>query len=126
MSLTTKKILLVEDHAVTMQIVQYQLDFIGVRNVLTASSAQEALQIADAESPDLILMDIVLPDMSGLEATRKLKANPRTRMIPVVAITGRATREDGELCLESGCTGYLPKPVSIQHLKKAIEDVFPT
>ena len=124
MSLSAKKILLVEDHADTLEIVQLQLRSLGFRNLLTAKSAYEALRIAEAERPDLILMDIVLAGMSGLEATRKLKANPNTSQILVLAITARAMPGDRELCLQSGCDGYLAKPVSSRQLKKAIEEIF--
>lgn len=123
MSLNEKKILLVEDHPDTMEMVQRQLEHIGFGTVLTAWSAYSALKIAEAEKPDLILMDIVLPGMSGLEATRRLKVNPITCTIPVLATTARAMPGDKELCLQNGCDGYLPKPISWQQLKQAIEEL---
>jgi CheY-like chemotaxis protein len=124
MSPSAKKILLVEDHLDSLEVIQLQLRSLGFSNLIATKSAAEALRIAETEKPDLILMDIVLSGMSGLEATRRLKSNPNTAHIPVLAITARAMPRDRDLCLQSGCDGYLPKPASSRQLKKAIEEIF--
>lgn len=116
-----KKILIVEDHADTVELIQYQLKGIGYPTTSVAVNGAEALRKAYEEKPDLILLDIVLPDMSGFELARKLKADPRTRAVPVLAATAKAMHGDREKCLESGCDGYLSKPFLPNELKKEIE-----
>lgn len=116
-----KKVLLVEDHADTAGLIQKQLSHIGYPTVLVAANGPDALQKAYEEKPDLILMDISLPGMSGIEVTRRLKADPHTRSIPILAVTVKAMPGDRERCLESGCDGYLAKPFLHQQLKVEIE-----
>ncbi len=117
---------MVEDHTDTIEMVQRQLQHIGFGTVFTARFGDQALRIAEAEKPDLVLMDIVLLGMSGFEITRRLKANPSTAAIPILATTAKAMPGDKELCLQNGCDGYLPKPISWQQLKEAIEKlIFP-
>ena len=79
--------------------------------VLQAVRADLGLEIAARELPDLILMDIQLPDMDGMSATRILKADPKTRDIPVIALTASAMKGDRERILEAGCDGYIEKPI---------------
>ena len=103
-------ILLVEDNAVNRDLIQFLLGSQGYQ-VLEAGTAQEAFEILKTERPDLILMDIQLPGMDGLEATKKLKADPATRDIPVVAVTSYAMKGDREQALAAGCAGYITKPI---------------
>lgn len=119
----TRKILVVEDHPDTMEMMQRQLRHIGFGAVLMARSGDEAVRIAEAEKPDLVLMDIILPGMNGLEATQRIKSNPATATIPILAATAKAMSGDKELCLQNGCDGYLAKPISLEQLKQAIDEL---
>lgn len=103
-------ILLVEDNAVNRDLIQFLLESQGYQ-VREAATAEEAFEILRTERPDLIVMDIQLPGMDGLEATKKLKENPATRDIPVVAVTSYAMKEDRESAAAAGCAGYITKPI---------------
>ncbi|MFQ5904361.1 MAG: response regulator [Candidatus Binatia bacterium] len=116
-----RKILVAEDHADTVELLQIQLKRIGYPDVLVATNGLDALDKAREEKPDLILMDIRLPGMNGLEVTRRLKADPQTRPILILALTAKAMPSDRKMCLESGCDGYLAKPVLPHQLKAEIE-----
>ncbi len=105
-----EKILLVEDNPVNRRLSEFLLRSHGYR-ILQATTAQEAFEIIKAERPDLIVMDIQLPGMDGLEATRKLKEEPTTREIPVIAVTSYAMKGDEEAALAAGCVGYITKPI---------------
>ncbi len=105
-----KKILLVEDNPVNRRLAEFLLRSQGYQ-VRAATNAQEAFDTIKAERPDLILMDVQLPGMDGLEATRKLKEEPTTRDIPVVAVTSYAMKGDREKALAAGCAGYITKPI---------------
>jgi two-component system cell cycle response regulator DivK len=104
-----KKILVVEDDPDNRRIVAKVLSVEGY-HVVEATDGIEALAQARAERPDLILMDLALPNMDGWEATRQLKGNAETRAIPVVALTAVAMRGDEEQARAAGCDDYLPKP----------------
>lgn len=119
------KVLVVEDHSDTVELLQMQLKQIGCLNVLVATDGVEALNKARDEKPHVILMDISLPLMNGFEAAQRLKADPETRSIPVLAVTAKAMPGDREKCLESGCDAYLAKPISRQELKEEIEKLLP-
>ncbi len=108
--MSDKKILLVEDNPVNRRLAEFLLRSQGYQ-VRAATNAQEAFDTIKAERPDLILMDVQLPGMDGLEATRKLKAEPATRDIPVVAVTSYAMKGDREKALAAGCSGYITKPI---------------
>ena len=108
--MSDKKILLVEDNPVNRRLAEFLLRSQGYQ-VRAATNAQEAFDTIKAERPDLILMDVQLPGMDGLEATRKLKAEPTTRDIPVVAVTSYAMKGDREKALAAGCSGYITKPI---------------
>ncbi len=104
------KILLVEDNPVNRRLAEFLLRSQGYQ-VRAATNAQEAFETLKAERPDLILMDVQLPGMDGLEATKKLKEEPATRDIPVVAVTSYAIKGDREKALAAGCSGYITKPI---------------
>ncbi len=108
--MSDKKILLVEDNPVNRRLAEFLLRSQGYQ-VRAATTAQEAFDTIKAERPDLILMDVQLPRMDGLEATRKLKEEPNTRDIPVVAVTSYAMKGDREKALAAGCSGYITKPI---------------
>ena len=85
---------------------------------------REGIDLAIEKKPDLILLDIQMPVMDGMEATRLIKANPATRHIPIVALTGYAMDGDKQRMLEAGCDGYLSKPFRIKELLQAIDIFF--
>ena len=116
---TSPLILLVEDSSPIRSAFAILLEESGYR-VAQAANGAEALDRARGELPDLILMDLGLPDIGGLEVTQRLKADPETSRAPVVALTGRATDADVDRCLAAGCSGYLSKPITTAELLAAI------
>jgi two-component system, cell cycle response regulator DivK len=108
-------ILIVDDNAVNLKLVKVLLVKEGYQ-VQTATDAEEALKSIEASKPRLILMDIQLPGMDGLELTRKLKAAPETKDIVVVALTAYAMKGDEEKARAAGCGGYITKPIDTQAL----------
>jgi two-component system, cell cycle response regulator DivK len=105
-----KNIFLVEDNPVNRRLAVFLLRSQGYQ-VREASTAKEAVEMLNAEIPDLIVMDIQLPGMDGLEVTRKLKEHPATADIPVIAVTSYAMKGDREKALAAGCAGYVTKPI---------------
>ena len=105
-----KKILLVEDNPVNRRLAVFLLRSQGYQ-VREATTATEAFEMLQTERPDLIVMDIQLPGMDGLEVTRKLKEQPATADIPVIAVTSYAMKGDREKALAAGCVGYVTKPI---------------
>jgi len=105
-----EKILLIEDNIANRDLTQFLLESQGYE-VREATSAEEAFEILKTDRPALIIMDIQLPGMDGLEATKKLKENPATRYIPVVAVTSYAMKGDRESAAAAGCAGYVTKPI---------------
>lgn len=105
-----ERILLVEDNAVNRRLAGFLLRSQGYL-VREAATAQEAFEILRSERPDLILMDIQLPGMDGLEATKRLKDDPTMADIPVVAVTSYAMKGDRDKALAAGCAGYITKPI---------------
>ena len=103
-------VLAVEDNAANMELVHELLTLAGYR-VLTAATAERAIELASTNKPDLVLMDIGLPGMDGLEATRRLKRNPKTAAIPIVCLTAHAMHGDEARARSAGCDGYLTKPL---------------
>lgn len=114
------KVLVIEDHLINMELTVLLLEK-GGHSVLGARNAEEGLVMARVELPDVILMDIQLPGMDGLTATRVLKADPATLAIPVIALTALAMKGDEERIREAGCDGYLAKPLRYQALWQIIE-----
>ena len=105
------RVLVVEDNASNMTLATFLLKSAG-HTVLGATDAEAGLAMARAEQPELILMDIQLPGMDGLEATALLKADPATRAIPVIALTALAMKGDEERIRTAGCDGYIAKPIA--------------
>ena len=105
-----KKILLVEDNAVNRRLAGFLLRSQGYE-VIEAESAAVAFEMIEKHRPALIVMDIQLPGMDGLEATRNLKQQPATADIPVIAVTSYAMKGDREKALAAGCAGYVTKPI---------------
>jgi two-component system, cell cycle response regulator DivK len=109
------KILIVEDNEMNWDVLDRQLRRSGYE-VVIATDGLEGVQSARAELPDLILMDISLPIMDGLEATRQIKGEAATQAIPIIALTAHAMSGDRERCLEAGCNEYDTKPVDFERL----------
>ena len=114
------KILLVEDNELNRDMLSRRLARKGYEVVLAGDGA-EGVAAAAAGRPDLVLMDMSLPVLDGWEATRRLKAAPETRSIPVIALTAHAMSSDRERALESGCDDYDTKPVELPRLLEKIE-----
>lgn len=114
------KILLVEDNEMNRDMLSRRLIKKGYE-VVMALDGEQALEMARAEAPDLILMDISLPGLDGWESTRRLKAMPETQTVPIIALTAHAMAGDREKCLEAGCDDYDTKPVEFPRLLGKIE-----
>ena len=108
----TKRVLIVEDNDLNMKLFHDLLEAHGY-DTLQTKDGMEALKLARQHHPDLILMDIQLPEVSGLEVTRWLKDDEDLRSIPVIAITAFAMKGDEERIREGGCEAYLSKPISV-------------
>ncbi len=107
-----KKILIVEDNELNMKLFNDLLEAHGYET-LQAKNGADALRIAAQASPDLIIMDIQLPEISGLQATKELKADPRLSKIPIIAVTAFAMKGDEERIRAGGCEDYIAKPISV-------------
>ena len=105
------KILIVEDNPANMTLAAFLLKSVG-HDIISATDAEAGVAVARAEQPDLILMDIQLPGMDGLEATGLLKSDAATRDIPVIALTALAMKGDEERIRAAGCDGYVAKPLA--------------
>lgn len=113
-------ILLVDDYQDGREMYADSLRFAGYRT-LEASSGLEALQLAFDRQPSLILMDLSLPGMDGWEVTARLKKDPRTRHIPIVALTAHALQEERELALRAGCDAFVAKPCLPEELLSEVQ-----
>jgi len=109
------RILVVEDNPINMKLVADLLEFEG-HEVLRACDAERARIVVADSLPDLILMDIALPGIDGLTLTREIKAQQRTRQVPVVALTAFAMKGDKQKALDAGCDGYITKPINTRDL----------
>jgi len=112
MDAKTKTVLIVEDNELNMKLFHDLLDAPGY-NILQTKDGMEALDIAREHHPDLILMDIQLPEVSGLEVTKWLKEDDSLKSIPVVAVTAFAMKGDEEVIRQGGCEAYISKPISV-------------
>ncbi len=117
---STKVVLVVEDNESNMKLLHDMLEARGY-NILRAKNGKEGWRSACEHRPDLILMDIQLPDVSGLEVTRWLKDDEILMSIPIIAVTGFAMSGDEERILEGGCDAYISKPISIPDCLQSIE-----
>jgi len=112
-------IMIVEDNALNMKMMTDLFEGNGFRT-LSAVNGPQALATASAERPDLIVMDIELPGLSGLEVTRRLKADASLMTIPVIAVSARARANDATVALQAGCADYLVKPVSVADILSSV------
>jgi len=121
-NLAVTKILLIEDNDLNRDMLSSRLEKIGYQ-VITAVDGSQGHSLAVLESPELILMDIGLPDMDGWEVTKLLKANDSTRNIPIIALTAHALVADRAKAVEVGCDDYDTKPVEFARLHAKIESL---
>jgi two-component system cell cycle response regulator DivK len=117
-------ILLVEDNDNNRLLVRDVLQASGYR-VVEAENAEDGLRMAAEQQPALILMDIQLPGMNGIEALQRLRADPATRAIPVIAVTASAMTQDRRQILAAGFDGYQPKPISVKGFLQAVREMLP-
>ncbi|KAM3100593.1 response regulator [Phormidesmis sp. 146-35] len=114
------KILLVEDNEINRDMLSRRLSRRGFE-VVSAIDGEQGIKVAQAELPDLILMDMSLPVLDGWEATRQIKSVTATQQIPIIALTAHAMSGDREKCLEAGCDDYDTKPVELPRLLEKIQ-----
>ena len=115
----SKTILIVEDNDLNMKLFHDLLEAHGY-NTLQTKDGIEALKLARQHRPDLILMDIQLPEISGLEVTKWIKEDDELKSIPIIAVTAFAMKGDEERILQGGCEGYISKPISVPHFLETI------
>jgi len=119
MSAPTSRILAVDDNPMNLKLVTYLLAS-GAYELRTALNAEQALELVQSFNPHLILLDLQLPDIDGLEITRRLKADPKTRAIIIVAVTAYAMKGDEEKARAAGVDGYIAKPLEREHFREAV------
>lgn len=115
-----RTILVIEDNTLNLKLVRDVLQHAGY-TVVSAPNGEEGVMIAIAEPPDLVLMDLQLPGITGTEALRRLRSHPSSRAVPVVAVTAFAMREDRERAEDAGFDGYVEKPISTRALPAQVE-----
>ncbi len=115
-----KRILVVEDNETNMYLIRFMLEKNGYE-VIEAREGAAGVKLAIKEKPDLVIMDIQLPDIDGLEATKRIRASEADSEIPIIAITSFAMTGDREKALAAGCTGYIEKPINPETFMAEIE-----
>ena len=116
-----RKLLYIEDNEDNLYMLQLWFDVLGGYEILCARDGAAGIAMAAAERPDLILMDLNLPEVDGWEATRRLKADPATRDIPIIALSAHAMAGDREKALATGCDEFDSKPIEFDRLLAKIE-----
>ncbi len=119
-----KKALVIEDHPDMLDVLSRQLEMLGFA-VFTASNGEEGVEKASGEKPDLILMDIMMPGMDGREATRRIRSNPMSKDIPILATTVLFRESELNQCIEAGCNDYMVKPFTFKELREKIKEILP-
>lgn len=120
MSKSKPKILIVDDQPINIKIVQRKIEKAGME-VLVASNGHECLRMVDLNKPDIILLDIMMPEMDGIETCSKLKANPETSDIPIIFITAKSAKEDVLQGLDTGAVDYITKPLELDETMARIQ-----
>jgi two-component system cell cycle response regulator DivK len=118
------KILYVEDNEDNVYVVKKRFARVGYA-VVVASDGEQGVAMAASEKPDLILMDLRMPVLDGWEATKRIKTNPETRHIPIIALSAHAMTGDREKALEAGCDDYDIKPVELPRLLEKVRALLP-
>jgi two-component system cell cycle response regulator DivK len=119
----SKRVLVVEDDAQNSYLIGFILEKSGYE-VITAIDGEQAIAEVENALPDLILMDMLLPKMNGYEATRRIKARADAKGVPIVALTAYSMKGDREKILESGCDGYISKPIDPETFVSEMEEYF--
>src|SRR5271155_3732253 len=119
-----KRVLIVEDNDLNMKLFHDLLEAHGY-DILQTKDGLEALRLARQHHPDLILMDIQLPEVSGLEVTKWIKEDEELRAIPIIAVTAFAMKGDEEKIREGGCEAYIAKPISVASFLRTVERFLP-
>src|SRR5512138_531075 len=122
--MSDEKILLVEDSPLNRRLIEAVLKPRGYR-LLVAEDGQQGIDLAVAELPDLILMDVQLPGVSGYDATRILKSRPETSHIPIVSLTAHAMTDERDRAVAAGCDGYIVKPIDTRAFPDQIRQYLP-
>jgi CheY-like chemotaxis protein len=117
----SSRILVIEDNPLNMKLFVSLLRLDGYE-IATADQAENGLLLAHQQVPDLVLMDVQLPGMDGLTATRRMKADPVLQHVPVVALTADAMPGDREKAMDAGCTGYITKPIDTRSFRKTVAE----
>jgi two-component system, cell cycle response regulator DivK len=120
----THMILVVEDNERNLKLLRDVLEYAGY-DVRVARTAEDGITVALNEPPDLVLMDLQLPGVDGMEALRRLRESPRTMDIPVVAVTAQAMKQDRERALDAGFDGYVEKPISVRAFPDQVRRFLP-
>src|SRR5262249_35761095 len=120
----THVILVVEDNERNLELLRDVLEYAGY-DVRVARTGEDGVTLAVKEPPDLVLMDLQLPGIDGMEALRQLRASPRTAGIPVVAVTAQAMKQERERALEAGFDGYVEKPISVRAFPEQVRGFLP-
>ncbi|MEM0930727.1 MAG: response regulator [Pseudomonadota bacterium] len=120
MDAATKTVLVVEDNELNMKLFNDLLEVQGY-TILQAGNGDDAYRLAMSHAPDLILMDIQLPERSGTEVARQMKAEPKLADVPIIAITAFAMKDDEERIRASGCDDYLAKPISVTEFLEKVK-----
>ncbi len=115
------RILVVEDNETNRYLINFMLNTKGY-TVINAETGEEGIELAAKEKPDLILMDIQLPGIDGLEATKRIRESEASKNIPIIALTSYAMVGDREKSMKAGCTGYIEKPINPDTFMAEIEE----
>ena len=121
-----RKLLYIEDNQDNLYMLQLRFDVLGGYELMSATDGAAGIAMAAAERPDLILMDLNLPEIDGWEAARRLKADPKTRDIPIIALSAHAMAGDREKALATGCDDFDTKPIEFDRLLAKIEQALAT
>lgn len=115
----SKRILVVEDNMLVQEVYASALQQLDC-DIVTADDGHEAMALAEEERPDLIIMDIMLPGVSGLDLVQKMKADPKLRDVPIIVVTTMATAGDEQTIKAAGADAYLPKPIRVDEFIEAV------
>jgi len=119
-----KKALVIEDNPDVLDVLSRQLEMLGFA-VITANNGVDGVEKAIGEKCDIILMDIMMPGMDGREATRRIRSNPMSKEIPILATTVLFTELELNKCIEAGCNDYIVKPFTFEELREKIQATIP-
>ncbi len=121
--MTAKHILIIDDEEDIQEVAQLALELVGGWQVSTAGSASEGLLLAEAQQPDAILLDVMMPDIDGIATFQKLQANPATEQIPVILLTAKVQSIDQRRFAQLGVTGVIPKPFKSMNLAHQVAEL---